>query len=211
MLTDKEIFDALRERRGIAFSQDDVDTINRIMHPNGLPGAPQAPLAWGAKVSPEFREKVRGISGRLGCSPDDLMSCIAWESGRTFSASERNLAGSGAVGLIQFMPSTATTLGTSVVALTSMSAVQQLDWVEKYFQPYKGRLATLADLYMAILWPAGIGKPMEYVLWDQATKPTTFRQNAGLDINHNGAITKAECAAKLYAIKAEGQKSGNVG
>lgn len=212
MLTDKEIFDAIRARRGSPLGQADVDTINGILHPAGqlaVPQIPQGQLAWGAKVSPEFREKVCAISGRLGCDPSDLMSCMAWESGRSFSPSKKNMAGSGATGLIQFMPATAVALGTTVGALAMLTAEQQLDWVEKYFQPYKGRLTTLADLYMAILWPAGVGKPMEYVLWDQASKPTTFRQNSGLDINHNGAITKAECASKLYAMKAEGQQSGN--
>jgi hypothetical protein len=209
-LTDKDIFDGIRERRGIGLSHEDVETINRIMYPNGLPGVVQQPLAWGAKVSPEFREKVRAISGRLGCAPDDLMTCEAWESGRSFSPSKKNLAGSGATGLIQFMPDTARKLGTSVAALALMTAEEQLDWVEKYFQPYKGKLATLADLYMAILWPAGVGKPMEYVLWDKNSRPTTFRQNAGLDINHDGSITKAECAAKLYAMKAEGLQPGNM-
>lgn len=210
MLTDKQIFDAIRERRGFGLSQEDVDAINWILYPHGLPGAVKAPLAWGAKVSPEFRDKVRAISGRLGCDPDDLMSCMAWESGRSFSPSKKNMAGSGATGLIQFMPATAKALGTSTAALATMSAVQQLDWVEKYFQPYKGRLATLADLYMAILWPLGVGKPMEYVLWDKRNRPTTYRQNAGLDINHDGAITKAECAAKLYGLKAEGLRPENV-
>lgn len=208
-VTDKDIFDVIIRRRGKGISQENVDTINRIMYPNGLPGAVQQPLAWGAKVSPEFREKVRAISGRLGCSPDDLMSCMAWESGRSFSPSKKNMAGSGATGLIQFMPSTATDLGTTTGALAMLTAVQQLDWVEKYFQPYKGKLATLADLYMAILWPAGVGKPMEYVLWDQNSRPTTYRQNAGLDSSHDGAITKAECAAKLYGMKAEGQLTDN--
>lgn len=211
MLTDKEIFNAIRTRRGRPLSQEDVDSINRILYPDGLPGVEGKPLAWGAKVSPEFRAKVRAISGRLGCAPDDLMSCMAWESGRSFSPSKKNMAGSGATGLIQFMPATAKGLGTSTAALAAMTAVQQLDWVEKYFQPYKGKLATLADLYMAILWPAAVGKPMEYVLWHKATRPTTYRQNAGLDINHDGAITKAECAAKLYAMKAEGQRPENLG
>lgn len=210
MLTDKELFDAIRERRGTALSQEDVDTINRILHPAGLPGTALQPFAWGAKVSPEFRDKVRAISLRLGCAPGDLMSCMAWESGRSFSPSKKNMAGSGATGLIQFMPSTAVGLGTTTTALASLTAEQQLDWVEKYFQPYKGKLATLADLYMAILWPSGVGKPMEYVLWDAKSRPTTFRQNAGLDINHDGAITKAECAAKLYAMKAEGQRPENI-
>lgn len=211
MLTDKQLFDAIRERRGRALTQEDVDTINRILYPAGLPGVAWRPLVWGAKVAPEFRDKVRVISGRLGCDPDDLMTCMAWESGRSFSPSKKNMAGSGATGLIQFMPATAKGLGTTTAALAGMTAVQQLDWVEKYFQPYKGKLSTLADLYMAILWPSAVGKPMEHVLWNKANRPTTYRQNAGLDINHDGAITKAECAAKLYAMKAEGQQPGNIG
>lgn len=211
MLTDKEIFDAIRARRESSLSQEDVDTVNRIMYPNGLPGAVTPPLAWGAKVTSQFRTKVRAISARLGCAPTDMMTCMAWESGRTFSPSVKNMAGSGATGLIQFMPATAKGLGTSVAALAAMTALEQLDWVEKYFQPYKGKLSTLADLYMAILWPAAVGKPMEYVLWDKRSRPTTYRQNAGLDVNRDGSITKAECAAKLYAMKAEGLKLGNLG
>ena len=173
-------------------------------------GMDAPPLAWGAKVSPAFRDKVRGIASRLGCAPDHLMACIAWESGRSFSPSVRNMAGSGATGLIQFMPATAASLGTSTAALAAMSAEAQLDWVEKYFQPYKGRLTTLADLYMAILWPKAVGKPMDHVLWDKASRPTTYRQNAGLDVNRDGAITKHECAAKLYAMLDEGLRPENV-
>lgn len=208
ILTDKQIFDAIRERRGSSLSQADVDAINAILYPHDGTGSLHVPaLAWGAKVSPEFRDKVRAISVRLGCDPSDLMTCMAWETARTFSPSKKNMAGSGAVGLIQFMPATAQSLGTSTDALARMTAVQQLDWVEKYFQPYKGRLHNLADLYMAILWPVAVGKPMEYVLWDQKHRPTTYRQNAGLDLNKDGVITKAECAAKLYDMKAEGQRT----
>lgn len=48
-----------------------------------------------------------------------------------------NAPGSGAIGLIQFMPSTAKGLGTSTSALKQMTAVDQLAYVEKYFAPYK--------------------------------------------------------------------------
>ncbi len=210
IMTDKEIFDAIRERRGKALTQADVDAINAIMYPLTGGQDHDVKLAWGAKVAPTFREKVRAIAGRLMCDPSDLMTCMAWESGRTFSPSVRNMAGSGATGLIQFMPNTAAGLGTTTAKLAAMTAEQQLDWVEKYFQPFKGKLSSLADLYMAILWPAAVGKPMEYVLWDQKTRPTTYRQNAGLDANLDGVITKAECAAKLYAMKAEGMKGENM-
>jgi hypothetical protein len=155
-------------------------------------------LAWGAHVSPAFRTRVRAIGANLKVDPNNLMACMAWESGETFSASIANMAGSGAVGLIQFMPTTAAALGTTIGKLGALTPEKQLDYVERYFKPYKS-LGTLADVYMAILWPAAISKPLDAVLWDKASKPTTYRQNAGLDANRDGIITKIECAGKVYA------------
>lgn len=174
------------------------------------PGA-RRKIAWGAKVSQTFRDRIWWIADELSLNPDDLMACIAWESGRSFSPSVRNMAGSGATGLIQFMPKTAIELGTTTDELARMSAEDQLNYVYKYFAPYKGRLNGLSDVYMAILWPRAVGKPESYVLWDRATMPTTYRQNAGLDANRDGRVTKAECSAKLHAIKAEGLKPENMG
>lgn len=162
-------------------------------------------IAWGKKVSTAFVNRVVEICAELGIEdPSDLMSCMAWESGETFSASIKNGAGSGAVGLIQFMPNTAKGLGTSTEALARLSAEQQLEYVRRYFLPYKGRLRNLGDLYMAILWPAGVGKTDDFVLWEQSTKPTTYRQNIGLDINRDGVITRGECLVKVRAKKERG-------
>src|SRR5690606_22727031 len=86
-------------------------------------------LAWGAKVSAEFRARLCEVAAALGVEPDYLMACIAFETGETFRPDVRNAAGSGAVGLIQFMPATARGLGTSTEALARMSAVEQLDYV----------------------------------------------------------------------------------
>ena len=156
-------------------------------------------LAWGKKVTEEFRKKVLDICSALGADPNFIMACIAFESGETFSPSVKNAAGSGAVGLIQFMPGTAKALGTTTEELASMSAEAQLDYVAKYFQPTKGRLATLEDVYMAILWPAAVGKPLDYVLFDKndLAHPKRYAQNAGLDSNKDGKITKKEAADKL--------------
>ncbi len=170
------------------------------------------PLAWGAKVSPAFRSKVLSIAAKLRCDPSDLMACMAWESGRSFRPDVANMAGSGAVGLIQFMPTTAAGLGTSSTALAKMTAVDQLDYVAKYFKPYAGRLKTLADIYMVILWPAAVGKPDSEVLFDQhdLDHPARYRQNAGLDVDKDGHVTKAEAAGKVIAIRAEGLRPLNV-
>ena len=163
-------------------------------------------LAWGQKVSAAFRDRLFEICQILGVEPDYLMACIAFESAETFRPDIRNAAGSGATGLIQFMSSTARGLGTTTDALAAMTAEQQLEWVLAYFLPYRGRLQTLGDVYMAILWPAGIGKPDDWTLWDQASRPTTYRQNAGLDMNKDGRITKAEAAAKVLAKLERGRR-----
>lgn len=128
---------------------------------------------------------------------NDLIGCMAWESAETFSPSIKNAAGSGATGLIQFMPATAKGMGTTVDKLAAMTQVEQLNYVYRYFLPYKGKLRNLGDVYMAILWPAAVGKQDSHVLWSRAKKPVTYRQNIGLDVNKDGVITRAECIKKV--------------
>lgn len=156
-------------------------------------------LAWGAKVSPLFRSKTIAISNGLGVNPSFLMAAMAFESGETFSPSIRNAAGSGAVGLIQFMPSTAAALGTSTEALAAMTAEEQLSFVAQYFSPWAGRLHSLGDVYGAILWPGMIGKPDGAVIFDRADAhhPKLYLQNRGLDLNRDGKITKSEIVARV--------------
>jgi hypothetical protein len=97
----------------------------------------------------------------------------------------------------RIMPSTAKKLGTSTGALAGMTAEGQLDYVEKYFQPHTNKLTTLEDVYMAILWPVAIGKPNSEVLFSK--RSTAYTQNAGLDANNDGKITKEEAAARVRA------------
>ena len=160
---------------------------------------PEPKIAFGAKVLPEFKQKVLQVAASLELDANYLMAAMAFESGETFSPSVANAAGSGAVGLIQFMPRTAQLLGTTIDALKNMTAVQQLDYVEKYFRPYAGRLHTLEDLYMAILWPAAIGKHDDHVLFDQLNTPKAYAQNKGLDRNRDGKVTKQEAARAVRA------------
>jgi hypothetical protein len=173
---------------------------------------PTRSLAWGARVSQTFRDRVCWMADNLAMPADGaswLMACMAWESAETFAPDVRNMAGSGATGLIQFMPSTALAMDTTVGDLAQMTAENQLNFVFRYFKPLKGRLQSLGDVYMAILWPAGIGKPENFVLWDRVSRPTTYRQNVGLDINKDGAITRAEAVAKVQATLERGLNAGN--
>jgi len=154
-------------------------------------------LRWSKKVSYDFCVALLKMCCRIKVNPDYLMSCMAFESGETFSPAIKNAAGSSATGLIQFMPKTAIQLGTTVAALEKMTAIEQLQYVEKYFKSYTGRLKTLEDTYMAILWPAAIGKPNDYVLFSLNNTPLAYKQNRGLDINKDYKVTKAEAAAAV--------------
>ena len=158
-------------------------------------------IAWGKVVGVPFKNKVIDICGRLGCDPSHLTSSMAFETGETFAPDKVNRV-SGATGLIQFMPSTARGLGTTTAALAAMTALDQLDVVERYFQPFKGKMSTISDVYMAILFPAAIGKPEAAVLFK---KPSiAYEENKGLDVNNDGQVTKGEAAAKVVQKLARG-------
>jgi hypothetical protein len=169
-------------------------------------------LAWGARVSAGFRSRVQEIAAGLGIDASWLMACMAFESGQTFSPSIRNAAGSGAVGLIQFMPQTAAALGTSTAELAAMSPEAQLEFVADYFRPRTGRLRNLGDVYGAILWPAMIGKPDSFVVFDKADPdhPKLYLQNQGLDFNKDGKVTRGEACARPQVLLQRGQEAANV-
>lgn len=168
-------------------------------------------IAWGKKVSDLFLLTVRGVASNLEVDPSWIMACMAFETGRTFDPSIRNKAGSGAVGLIQFMPSTALALGTTTERLASMSGPDQLYYVEKYLSSAK-QMKSLEDMYMAILWPGAVGKSMDYVLFDRSDEdhPKRYVQNAGLDYNKDGVITKAEASMGALRMLEEGLRAENV-
>lgn len=168
-------------------------------------------LAWGARVPALFRAKIYAIVLDLGwdlAQADDLMACIAFESAETFSSSVRNAAGSGAVGLIQFMPATAKGLGTTTQQLAAMSATDQLTYVYKYFLPYRKRIKTLSDMYMAILMPRFIGADNNAIVFNKDT--IAYAQNKGLDLNKNGVVTKEEATSKVYAKLQKGLLEENL-
>lgn len=162
---------------------------------------PQTKIAWGRKVGAAFKEEVIILCAALECDPSHLMAAMAFETGETFSPSKRNPV-SGATGLIQFMPRTAKALGTSTAALAAMTALDQLVFVGQYFRPFSGRMRTLSDVYMAILWPRAVGKPDATILFEAPS--TNFEQNKGLDVNRDGAVTKGEAASKVQRMLDKG-------
>lgn len=148
------------------------------------------------RTSRAFRQKVTEIAERLQMDPTHLMAVMSFESGETFSPSIRNRY-TNATGLIQFMPRTARRMGTTTGKLAAMTPERQLDYVERYLRPYKGKMNTVEDAYMAVLWPAAVGKGPNYALFRNPSK--AYRQNRGLDTNRNGVVTAREAASKVRA------------
>lgn len=176
------------------------------------------PMAWGAKVSPVFRDRIRWLVKDLDIGPapgkpepDWPMTWIAFETGRTFSPTIKN-PGSSGTGLIQFMDKTAREdLGTTLAHLRSLSAEDQINFVWKYLRNRireRGPIRRISDGYMAILMPAFMDDPEEAVIFPPGSK--NYFANKGLDTNKDGAITKAEASAKIYAMLAEGLKPENM-
>ncbi len=148
------------------------------------------PLYWGTKFSCQERKKIREISKRLQCNPNYLTSAIALETGGKFDPSIVNPLGY--TGLIQIGSLAATDINrrkkTSITAgrggtLSKMSVLEQLTYVEYYLEPYKGKLNTLADFYLAILMPIDCGKGNQ-------RNHIVFDKNIQLDYNSKGEVIK---------------------
>jgi len=164
-----------------------------------------------AKAPDGFVQRVASMAARLHVRPGDLMAVMRFESGLRPDAIN---PATHAVGLIQFLPHVAADLlglppGTpdrdrrAVEAFAAMTADEQLDYVERYLERVlAGRGAgSLRDTYMAVLYPAAVGRGDGYVIarraGESAFERAVYRQNAPLDIDADGAITAGEAAARV--------------
>ena len=177
-------------------SRTDVP-VNVITKPsNSSDGAPKAVattngacickahnLFWSAKVSCEFRKKVIEICQDLWpndylAMANNLMALMHLETEGTFDPSKVNSLGF--VGLVQMGAGAREDLNVSKDKLRNMSAVEQLDWVKRYFQLYNNRykkIDSFLEMYLTILRPASV-------------KPE------GIDIDDNEIIFKDNGQAK---------------
>jgi hypothetical protein len=93
---------------------------------------------WDAeKEEPGFLAEVEAMGKRLGIKPHHLLAVMSVES-MGFKPWARNPR-TNATGLIQFMPSTAEGLGTSIDKLAKMTRLEQLPYVEKYLKEIRDR------------------------------------------------------------------------
>jgi hypothetical protein len=146
-----------------------------------------------------FIEDVVKYSYMLGINPNWLMFVMNFESGGTFNPAIQNPYTKG-TGLIQFMPSTAKWLGTNIEALRTMSNVQQLFYVYKYF---KGRkYNSIFDLYLVTFYPYALGKPDTYVFGTERSldfAKLIKKQNPALGLKNRDTISLGEWKTGLWA------------
>jgi len=131
------------------------------------------------RLSASDLEALVKAAEAIETEPDYLATVISFETSGTFNPAEPNHVGSGAIGLIQFMPKTAQSLHTTTEDLAAMSFQEQLIYVVRYFQSFKRKFPTLRNLYLAVFWPSGIDKTDEYIIAKKGSK--VYEQNEGFD------------------------------
>lgn len=156
---------------------------------------------YGKDLSPEFINKTKQIAMKLNCNYDDLLAVMNSESGLNPQACNKS---SGASGLIQFTAPAIQQmnrkygLNLTAAKIRNMSAIEQLDLVEKYLSMCKtmafssnARLSA-ADLYSLIFLP---GRASRDTLTQRGE--AYYNANKGLDKNGDGKITKNDLAQHL--------------
>jgi LysM repeat protein len=170
------------------------NTVGDHLSPSGFDYNRIQGVQGNANVTPAFITQVEAMAQRLGTQPEYLLAVMSFETGASFSPGVRNGAGSGATGLIQFMPATARELGTSTDALARMSALDQLQYVERYFNNRSdpGDLNTLEGVYTTVLYGSPRPDP-DATLFSQGS--AAYRMNSPLDVNRDGRITAGEATS----------------
>ncbi len=175
----------------------------------------------------EVAKEVLWAANELGVNPNDLAACISFESAGSFSPSQKNLNGGGAIGLIQFLPPSlnqmkqylAVANGKSAAAkiradeiqkygweagklnrasLMTMSVHEQMRYVMLHFKAHSLESGSgLPALYQKIIAPFSKADSM-YV---KGTR--NYVKNRGLDADKDGIITAEEAASVI-------ERNGNV-
>jgi len=157
------------------------------------------------KFTKSDRKKVRKIADDLGIKTTWLYKIIFVESGGYTKAVNRQHGDSKddttrikegrAVGLIQFIPSTAISLGTTTLDLYNMTISEQLDYVHLYYKrALKGKKARKeSTLYMATFVPLMLDRHDSTIIETPHTsRNEIYKYNKRFDLNKDSVITIAE-------------------
>ena len=161
------------------------------------------PIIYTKDLDSLFFPKLDDIAEKLWCDPMDLarvmksesdMRSTAWNDNPKDLPPEKRYNASG---LIQFMPNTLIGLGYKLghAAFRAMGATVMLDYVYKYYLPWKGKLKSVGALYTATFLPAFVDKANDksFILTaKEGPLGWAYAPNSSFDANHDYAITVGE-------------------
>ncbi len=154
---------------------------------------------------------VSSIAG-AGYDPVGVAAVIELESAQSWDPAIHgpkvfSMAPGYPVGLIQFSPDTAQSMGTSTAELEQMSFAQQVKWIPAYYAKFGGPSAFSdpGDYYLAG-WGTAPNSPADKVLAREGS--AAYTGNKGLDTNKDGIITAGELRDLMHASITRATKRG---
>lgn len=169
--------------------------IDREMDPDD-PSKPRGYVPANWKDDPAFTAELNRVAQKFNINANDLLAVMLVETGGTLRPDIRNPK-SKATGLIQFLPSTARGLGTTIDELARMSRAEQMKYVEKYLVDNKlPQGATGGQIYAAVFLPAFINDEVLTVKGEDY-----YESNEGLDYNRDNKITRTDLNEHVEAMK----------
>jgi len=177
---------------------DEVENNNKID-----PYSPSLGLVRLEKVTEnaqEFGDKVVSIAQDLQINPNWLMHIMNKESWLNPQTENNN---SWAVWLIQFNNDEGVDYKTinktqyKISEIKNMNNLAQLDLVAEYYKPYKNKLNSYADLYLATLYPAAMWKPDDFVLWSEKSEAKAQEVGRKNNMNNWEPITVAHVKKRI--------------
>ena len=153
---------ALNALSAPSFKSDDAETPADSKPVAGKPSKKPADVS--TIQDPDFNKKLEKVAKQLGVETESLRRIIKFETAGTFSPTSHD-PWNVSIGLIGFTENTARALGTSKAALAKMTAVQQLDYVYKFYKMNGLRPGSdVGTMYMLTFMPAYAYHPNDTVL-----------------------------------------------
>jgi hypothetical protein len=177
-----------------------VTPTDSAVQTDGQPDTYQGLLdAVAEKISEDFVSNSQAMASELDIDHEELMRAMWRETGGTFEPAQPNLAESSAIGLIQFTDETrgilADRLGVEPESFPDDDAIEQLVWVEEFFELKKDEnfeITNPGELHLVIFASSAIGEPNSFVAYSLENTPDEYEKNKNVDINGDGEITRGE-------------------
>lgn len=137
-----------------------------------------------AAATEDPRDTSEALAELASWLPDDALRAASWAAELESRWNPHIENPIGAVGIFQFLPSTAKLLGTDASTIRGQGRADQARWLAKL---WARRAPRARDLYLRLFYPAAEIRPDGHVIAEVNSK--IWQQNPGLRSRHDGPIT----------------------